>query len=90
MNFKDPLELKAQKCVNELKNEFVIDLLTAERLHDIFVYLLLSQANKNQRGVNMQQAALRNVLRNCPVIKKMPVTSGPHRAVESSVLGRAA
>jgi hypothetical protein len=77
MNYKDPLEIKAQKCVNQLREDFVIDILTAERLHDIFVYLLLAQANKNQRGVDMQQAALRNVLRNCMVRNKMPVPNTP-------------
>lgn len=79
-NYKDPLEMKAQACVNELKNEFVIDMITAERLHDIHVFLFLAQASKNQRGVEMQQAALRNVLRNCLLKNKLPVSKMPARA----------
>ena len=70
MRSNDVLEKKAWEQVNALKKEYVIDLLTAERLHDILVYLMLAQNSKNPRGIEMQQTALRRVLRNCAVIAK--------------------
>ena len=77
MNRIDPLEKKAWERVNELKKDYVIDILTAERLHDIFVYLMLAQASKNPRGIEMQQTALRNVLRNCVMITKPSIPMPP-------------
>ena len=55
--------------INKLRQEYVIDFLTAERLQDILVYLYLSQDNKNQRGINLQTENLKNLLHNQPKIK---------------------
>ena len=74
MNEKvNALEMRAWKSVNELKNHFVIDVLTAERLHDIFVYLFLSKASKNQRGIDMHQKSLKKVIHGLPVINRASI-----------------
>lgn len=63
MNYRsEALDLEAWKRVDELRRDFVIDLPAAERLHDIFVYLMLSRASKNQRGIALHQNALQKVL----------------------------
>jgi hypothetical protein len=83
MNYNSSLEKKAQERVNELKKDYVIDMLTAERFQDIFVYLMLAKASKNQRGVAMQEAALRNALHNCLLINKKNDLFIPPNAVDS-------
>jgi hypothetical protein len=83
MNYNGSLEKKAQERVNELKKDYVIDMLTAERLQDIFVYLILAKASKNQRGVAMQEAALRNVLHNCLLINQKTNLFIPPNAVDT-------
>ena len=71
VNYKsEALEAEAWKSVDKLKTNYVIDLLTAERLHDIFIYIRLSTASKNQRGIDMHRNALQKVLKDLPVIKK--------------------
>jgi hypothetical protein len=83
MNYNGSLEKKAHQCVNELKKEYVIDMLTSERLQDIFIYMMLAKASKNQRGVAMQQAALKNALHNCLMINKKNDLFIPPNAVDS-------
>ncbi|MEP6900477.1 MAG: hypothetical protein ABJA66_01935 [Actinomycetota bacterium] len=76
MNYQDNnFEKKAQAYVNQLKQEFVIDLLTGERLQEILVYLYLSQANKNPRGINIQQENLKDVLQKCPAKSRLFVSA---------------
>jgi hypothetical protein len=79
MNYQDNnFEKKAQAYVNQLKQEFVIDLMTGERLQEILVYLYLSKANKNQRGITIQQENLKVVLQKCPA-KSRPLVSAAAR-----------
>ncbi len=66
MNYQDNnFEKRAREQVNKFKQEFLIDKLTEERLQEILVYLFLSQANKNPRGINIQQENLKDVLQKC-------------------------
>jgi len=69
MNYQNNIfEKRAQADINKLKQEYVIDMITAERLEEVFVYLYLSQGSRNQRGINLQTEKLKNILRNCPKI----------------------
>lgn len=68
INQSNAFEKRARTHVNKLKLEYVIDLVTAERLEEIFVYLYLSQVSRNQRGVNIQTEKLKSILHNCPKI----------------------
>jgi len=69
MKFQDgSIERQARADINKLKEIYVIDAITAERLLDILTYLYLSQGNKNQRGVQLQTEKLKNVLHTCPRI----------------------
>ena len=71
MNYKsEALETEAWKSVDKLKTNYVIDILTAERLHDIFIYIRLSTASKNQRGIDLHRSALHKILQGLPVIRK--------------------
>lgn len=66
MNHHDSAyERRARVDINKLKEKYVIDIVTAERLEEILVYLYLSQNSKNQRGVQIQTDKLKNVLQNC-------------------------
>jgi len=58
-------EKRARIEINKLKQKYVIDLITGERIQEILVYLYLSQGSKNQRGVNLQTEKLKDVLHNC-------------------------
>ncbi|HEY8559427.1 MAG TPA: hypothetical protein VIL74_03410 [Pyrinomonadaceae bacterium] len=69
MNYQDDLyEKRAQTDINKLKQKYVIDIIAAERIKEILVYLYLSQGSRNQRGINLQTEKLKNVLHNCPKI----------------------
>jgi aspartate carbamoyltransferase regulatory subunit len=59
-------EKRAMLQVNKLKQEYVIDVITSERIQEILVYLYLSKVSRNQRGINIQTEKLKNVLHNCP------------------------
>jgi hypothetical protein len=61
-------EKRAQADIFKLKEKYVIDIITAERIQEILIYLYLSQGSKNQRGINLQTEKLKNVLHNCPRI----------------------
>lgn len=66
MNYHDnAFERRARIDINKLKEKYVIDIITAERLEEILVYLYLSQNSKNQRGVQIQTDKLKSVLQNC-------------------------
>jgi hypothetical protein len=66
MDYQDNIfEKRAQADINKLKEKYVIDIITAGRLQEIFVYLYLSQASRNQRGINLQTEKLKDVLHNC-------------------------
>jgi hypothetical protein len=65
---KNMFEKWVQEQINKLKREYVIDMITAERLQDILIYLYLSQESRNQRGVRLQTEKLKNLLHNCPKI----------------------
>lgn len=71
MKHLDSCEIKAQERVNQLQQEFIINQITAERLHEIHVFLFLAEANKNQRGIDIQQAAMQSVLRNCSIQNRL-------------------
>jgi hypothetical protein len=62
------IEKRAQRDINKLKQRYVIDLIAAEKIKDILVYLYLSQGSKNQRGIDLQTEKLKSVLHNCPRI----------------------
>jgi hypothetical protein len=64
-NQENPLEKKARIYVDQLKQQYVIDILTTERLQEILVYLFLSQNSRNQRGVALQTENLKNILQQC-------------------------
>lgn len=69
MDYQDNVfEKRAQAEINKLKQKYVIDLITAARIQEILVYLYLSQASRNQRGINIQTEKLKSVLHNCPKI----------------------
>jgi hypothetical protein len=69
MDYKDNVfDKRAHADINKLKQTYVIDIITAERIQEILVYLYLSQGSRNQRGVNLQTEKLKNVLHNCPRI----------------------
>lgn len=69
MNYQNNVfEKRAQAQINKLRQEYVIDMITAERLEEILVYLYLSQGSRNQRGINIQTEKMKNVLHNCPKI----------------------
>ena len=69
MNYQNNVfEKRAQAQFNKLRQEYVIDMITAERLEEILVYLYLSQGSRNQRGINIQTEKMKNVLHNCPRI----------------------
>ena len=77
MNYQNNVfEKRAQAQINKLRQEYVIDMITAERLEEILVYLYLSQGSRNQRGINIQTEKMKNVLHNCPRIIA-PVFSAP-------------
>jgi hypothetical protein len=57
-------EKRAQADIFKLKEKYVIDIITAERIQEILIYLYLSQGSKNQRGINLQTEKLKNVLHN--------------------------
>ena len=59
------IERRAQRDINKLKQSYVIDLIAAEKIKDILVYLYLSQGSKNQRGIDLQTEKLKSVLHNC-------------------------
>ena len=59
-------EKRAQAEINKLKQEYVIDMVTAERLEEVFVYLYLSQGSRNPRGISIQTEKLKGILHNCP------------------------
>ena len=61
-------EKRAQADINKLKEKYMIDVITGERIQEILVYLYLSQGSRNQRGINLQTEKLKNVLHNCPKI----------------------
>lgn len=66
MNYQDnAYERRARADVNKLKEKYVIDIITAERLEEIFVYLYLSQKSKNPRGIDIQTEKLKAILQNC-------------------------
>lgn len=71
-------EQRAQAHINKLRQEYVIDMITAERLQDTLVYLYLSQESRNQRGIKLQTDKLHNLLHSCPKIIT-PVFSVPPR-----------
>lgn len=71
-------ERRAMAHINKLRQEYVIDMITAERLQDVLVYLYLSQQSRNQRGINLQTEKLKNLLHNCRKIMP-PVFSAPHQ-----------
>lgn len=62
------LEKRAQADINKFKQKYVLDLVTAERIQEVLIYLYLSQGSKNQRGINLQTEKLKNILHNCPRI----------------------
>lgn len=69
MNYQDnAFDRRARADINKLKAIYVIDIITAERIQEILVYLYLSQASKNQRGINLQTEKLKNALHTCPKI----------------------
>ena len=69
MDYQENLfEKRAKADINKLKERYVIDLITAERVKEILIYLYLSQGSRNQRGINLQTEKLKNVLHNCPKI----------------------
>jgi hypothetical protein len=72
------IERRAQRDINKLKQNYVIDLIAAEKIKDILVYLYLSQGSKNQRGIDLQTEKLKSVLHNCPK-KVTPVFSASSR-----------
>ena len=77
MDYQDNLlEKQVRKDINKLKENFVIDLIAAERLKEIFIYLYLSKGSRNQRGINLQTEKLKSVLHNCPRIVS-PAFSAP-------------
>ena len=77
MDYQDNLfEKRARMDINKLKENYVIDLITAGRLQEIFIYLYLSQGSRNQRGINLQTEKLKTVLHNCPRIVT-PAFSAP-------------
>ena len=61
-------EKRAQADIFKLKQRYVIDAISAERIQDILIYLYLSQGSRNQRGINLQTEKLKSVLHNCPKI----------------------
>ena len=61
----EAFEKRAKADIEKLKQKYVIDLITAERLQEIFIYLYLSQGSKNQRGINLHTEKLKSVLHNC-------------------------
>ncbi|HEY8559208.1 MAG TPA: hypothetical protein VIL74_02310 [Pyrinomonadaceae bacterium] len=71
------IEQLAQEKVNELGRDYLIESRTAERLNDILVCFYLSQASKNQRGVELQTEKLENVLHNCPKRKAPELAAEP-------------
>lgn len=74
MNYQDnAFERRARADINKLKAIYVIDIITAERIQEILIYLYLSQASKNQRGINLQTEKLKNALHGCPRITAAPV-----------------
>lgn len=76
MNFQDnSIERQARADINKLKEIYIIDSITAERLQDILIYLYLSQGSKNQRGVQLQTEKLKNVLHTCPRIAAPAIAS---------------
>jgi hypothetical protein len=69
MDYQDNIfEKRAQADINKLKQKYVIDIITSERLQEILIYLYLSQGSRNQRGINLQTEKLKTVLHNCPKI----------------------
>ena len=72
-------EKRAQADIFKLKQRYVIDAISAERIQDILIYLYLSQGSRNQRGINLQTEKLKTVLHNCPRIAA-PVFSAPAMA----------
>ncbi|GEM_PF-5011482 len=62
------IEKRAQADIFKLKQNYVIDIITAGRIEEILVYLYLSQGSRNQRGINLQTEKLKTVLHNCPKI----------------------
>jgi hypothetical protein len=76
-------EKRAQADIFKLKQKYVIDVITAERIQDILIYLYLSQGSKNQRGINLQTEKLKSALHNCPRIVA-PVFSAPTAMAQSA------
>ena len=76
-------EKRAQADIFKLKQRYVIDVITAERIQEILIYLYLSQGSRNQRGINLQTEKLKGVLHNCPKIIN-PVFAAPAAAVAKS------
>jgi hypothetical protein len=66
-NQSNAFEKRAQADINKLKQKYMIDLITAERLKEVLIYLYLSQGSKNQRGINIQKDKLNTILHNCRV-----------------------
>jgi hypothetical protein len=86
MDYQDNVfEKRAQADINKLKERYVIDIITGERLQEIFIYLYLSQASRNQRGINLQTEKLRNVLHTCPKIISPVFSVQPSESVFSRV-----
>jgi hypothetical protein len=67
-NQSNTFEKRAQADINKLRQKYLIDLITAERLQEVLIYLYLSQGSKNQRGINLQKDKLNNILHNCPAL----------------------
>jgi hypothetical protein len=74
-------EKRAQADINKLKEKYMIDVITGERIQEILVYLYLSQGSRNQRGINLQTENLKNVLHNCPKIITPVFPAQPQKSV---------
>ncbi|MBS1796892.1 MAG: hypothetical protein JSS81_23905 [Acidobacteria bacterium] len=72
-------EKRAQAEINKLKETYVIDLVTAERLRDIFIYLFLSRLSRNPRGISIQTEKLNAVLHHCPRIVRPEISVPLHQ-----------